>query len=180
MDILLLVDPLYCARFWNPCFAPLIAPRITKLANMNFAVMPTVFSIPARPFPDVPRPLKEDRVLFKVGIPDENFWISAPKAPEDFWIAPDASDFTPEPTPEINFFKPPQPFEPIYAALLKTLPNTGICLSVSAVASFTSRIRSAVCFITAPAVSKLFPSESFPVYARSLSVLLNCIYCLCA
>ena len=106
MDILLLVDPLYCARFWNPCFAPLIAPRITKLANMNFAVIPTVFSIPARPFPDVPRPLKEDRALFKVGIPDENFWIRAPKAPEDFWITPDASDFTPEPTP---LMAPPKP-----------------------------------------------------------------------
>ena len=59
MERLAFVELEYCARFWKPSFAPLIAPRITKLANMNFAVIPIVFSIPTRPFPDVPRPLNE-------------------------------------------------------------------------------------------------------------------------
>ena len=84
MERLAFVELEYCARFWKPSFAPLIAPRITKLANMNFAVIPIVFSIPTRPFPDVPRPLNEDLVLFRIGIPVANFCISAPKAPDDF------------------------------------------------------------------------------------------------
>lgn len=61
----------------KPCFAPSTAPRITKLANINFAVIPIVFSIPVKPRPDVPRPLNEDFVLLRNGIPDVNFWISA-------------------------------------------------------------------------------------------------------
>lgn len=33
--------------------------------------------IPVKPRPDVPRPLNEDFVLLRNGIPDVNFWISA-------------------------------------------------------------------------------------------------------
>ena len=178
MERLLFVSPLYWERFLNPSTSALLS----LFTSTNKDLIPSVYlRIFFRP---PPSPLDTDLFalenLFIKGIPLENFCMSALNAPDAFLIAPDARVLSPEPTPEISFFNPPQPFEPIAAALLRALPNTGIRLRASAAASFISRIRDAVCRITAPAVWKLFPSESLPVYGRSVSVFLNCMYRPCA
>ena len=64
---------LYLDRFCIPSFTPLNAPCMTKLANMNLAVIPSVLNMPLNPLPDCPIPFIDFLARPIIGIPEVNF-----------------------------------------------------------------------------------------------------------